>query len=120
LGLRLGEAHIIRNAGGRVTDDALRSLALSTNVLGTDTAVVMHHTKCGLAGVTDKELQDATGAAMEFFPIEDHVAALKADVNRLVTQPYLALVQVVVGFLYDVDTGEVEQIVDWMRDPATA
>ena len=57
LGLHLGEAHVIRNAGGRVTDDVLRSLALSCGVLGVDTTVVMQHTKCGLAGVTDAELR---------------------------------------------------------------
>ncbi len=57
LGLHLGEAHVIRNAGGRVTDDVLRSLALSSGVLGVDTAVVMQHTGCGLAGVSDAELR---------------------------------------------------------------
>ena len=57
LGLHLGEAHVIRNAGGRVTDDVLRSLALSSHVLGVDTVVVMQHTNCGLAGVTDQELR---------------------------------------------------------------
>src|SRR6202167_1379980 len=62
LGLHLGEAHVIRNAGGRVTDDVLRSLALSSHVLGVDTVVVMQHTKCGLAGVTDQELHELTGA----------------------------------------------------------
>src|SRR6478609_10269808 len=62
LGLHLGEAHVIRNAGGRVTDDVLRSLALSTHVLGVDTVLLMQHTKCGLAGVTDEQLQEATGA----------------------------------------------------------
>src|ERR1035437_7307650 len=56
LGLHLGDAHVIRNAGGRVTDDVLRSLALSCQVLGVDTAVVMQHTGCGLAGGTDEEL----------------------------------------------------------------
>src|SRR5882724_10732034 len=68
LGLHLGEAHVIRNAGGRVTDDVLRSLALSSQVLGVDTVVVMQHTKCGLAGVTDEELQAATGADLGFLP----------------------------------------------------
>src|SRR5215212_2547837 len=61
LGLHLGEAHVIRNAGGRVTDDVLRSLALSCHVLGVDTVVVMQHTQCGLAGVTDEELRVRTG-----------------------------------------------------------
>src|ERR1700727_937508 len=68
LGLHLGEAHVIRNAGGRVTEDVLRSLALSSHVLGVDTVVVMQHTKCGLAGVTDSELQRITGADLGFFP----------------------------------------------------
>src|ERR1700760_3729693 len=62
LGLHLGDAHVIRNAGGRVTEDVLRSLALSTHVLGVNTVVVMQHTKCGLAGVTDAELKKITGA----------------------------------------------------------
>src|SRR5205085_7683696 len=66
LGLHLGEAHVIRNAGGRVTDDVLRSLALSTHVLGVSTVVVMQHTTCGLAGVTDDELRRRTGATLGF------------------------------------------------------
>src|SRR3954449_7150356 len=81
LGLHLGEAHVIRNAGGRVTDDVLRSLALSCHVLGVDTVVVMQHTKCGLAGVTDDELRQRTGADLGFFPIDDHAAALHEDVD---------------------------------------
>src|SRR6202451_697869 len=76
LGLHLGEAHVIRNAGGRVTDDVLRSLALSTHVLGVDTVVVMQHTKCGLAGVTDQELRELTGADLGFLPIAGQAAAL--------------------------------------------
>src|SRR5258707_6283889 len=62
LGLHLGEAHVIRNAGGRVTEDVLRSLALSVHVLGVTTVIVMQHTKCGLAGVSDAELRARTGA----------------------------------------------------------
>src|SRR4051795_6888480 len=61
LGLHLGESHVIRNAGGRVTDDVLRSLALSCHVLGVETVVLMQHTKCGLTGVTDDELRSITG-----------------------------------------------------------
>ena len=61
LGLHLGEAHVIRNAGGRVTEDVLRSLALSSHVLGVDTVVVMQHTECGLAGRTDEELRSSPG-----------------------------------------------------------
>ena len=77
LGLHLGEALVIRNAGGRVTDDVLRSLALATHVLGVDTVVVMQHTKCGLAGVTDEELRRLTGADFGFLPIADHAPPSK-------------------------------------------
>jgi carbonic anhydrase len=115
LGLHLGEAHVIRNAGGRVTDDVLRSLALSSHVLGVDTVVVMQHTRCGLAGVTDEELRDRTGADLGFFPIDDHAAALREDIDLLISRPYLAPLQVIAGFVYDVDTGEVADVARWHR-----
>jgi carbonic anhydrase len=115
LGLHLGEAHVIRNAGGRVTDDVLRSLALSTHVLGVDTVVVMQHTKCGLAGVTDDELRERTGADLSFFPIDDHEAALREDIEVLTAKAYLAPVKVVAGFVYDVESGEIDPVVTWER-----
>ena len=115
LGLHLGDAHVIRNAGGRVTDDVLRSLALSCHVLRVDTVVVMQHTECGLAGVTDEELRELTGADLGFFPIDDHAAALKEDVDILTTTSYLAPLNVVAGFVYDVETGEVNDVVRWER-----
>src|SRR4051794_25643607 len=115
LGLHLGEAHVLRNAGGRVTDDVLRSLALSSHVLGVDTVVVMQHTQCGLAGVTDDELQALTGADLGFFPIDDHAAALQEDIDLLTAQPYLAPVKVIAGFVYDVRSGEIDPVVRWER-----
>jgi carbonic anhydrase len=115
LGLRVGEAHVIRNAGARLTDDVLRSLALSTHVLGVDTVVVMQHTKCGLAGVSDEDLRQRTGADLDFLPIEDHAAALSQDVEVLIRTPYLEAVQVIGGLLYDVDTGGVDLVVSWER-----
>ena len=115
LGLHLGEAHVIRNAGGRVTDDVLRSLALSSHVLGIDTVVVMQHTKCGLAGVTDDELQSITGADLGFFPIDDHAAALQEDIDLLTTRTYLAPLKVIAGFVYDVESGEIDDVVRWTR-----
>ena len=117
LGLHLGEAHVLRNAGGRVTDDVLRSLALSTHVLGVDTVVVMQHTKCGLAGVTDEELREHTGADLGFFPIDDHAAALREDLAILSETPYLQPVQLIAGFVYDVESGEVDDVVRWERSP---
>jgi carbonic anhydrase len=115
LGLHLGDAHIIRNAGGRVTDDVLRSLALSTQVLGVDTVVVMQHTQCGLAGVTDEELRALTGADLGFFPIDDHAAALREDIETLSATPFLAPVRAIAGFIYDVQSGEVDDVVYWER-----
>lgn len=115
LGLHLGDAHVIRNAGGRVTEDVLRSLALSVHKLGVDTVVLMQHTRCGLAGVTDDELRRLTGADVGFLPIGDHAAALEEDVAVLAGTAYLAPVLLVAGFVYDVDTGEVEDVVRWER-----
>jgi len=111
LGLHLGEAHVLRNAGGRVTEDVLRSLAVSSHVLGVDTVVVMQHTKCGLAGVTDEELQEQTGADLGFYPILDHAEALREDVEILTSAPYLEPVRVVSGMVYDVESGEISDVV---------
>jgi carbonic anhydrase len=119
LGLHLGEAHVIRNAGGRVTDDVLRSLALSSQVLGVDTVVVMQHTKCGLAGVTDAELRQLTGADLGFFPIDDHAAALNEDITLLAGTPYLHPLKVIAGLIYDVESGEVADVAYWER-PTTS
>jgi len=115
LGLHLGEAHVIRNAGGRVTDDVLRSLTLSSHVLGVDTVVVMQHTKCGLAGVTDQELRQRTGADFGFFPIDDHAAALREDIELLISKPYLEPLEIIAGFVYDVERGDIADIVRWQR-----
>lgn len=119
LGLHLGEAHVIRNAGGRVTDDVLRSLTLSSHVLGVDTVIVMQHTGCGLAGVTDDELRRRTGADFEFFSIDDHAGALRQDIELLIAKPYLAPLTVICGFVYDVESGEVADVVRWHR-PASS
>jgi carbonic anhydrase len=113
LGLAVGEAHVLRNAGGRVTDDVLRSLALSGHVLGVDTVVLMQHTRCGLAGTSDEELRARTGADVAFLPIDDHRAALREDVERLASTPYLAPLRTLAGLVYDVDSGRVEDVVRW-------
>lgn len=115
LDLHPGDAHVLRNAGGRVTDDVLRSLALSTHMFGVDTLVVMQHTKCGLAGVTDEELQARTGADLGFFPIDDHAAALHEDIDLITAKPYLQPLQVVEGIVYDVETGKVDDVYRWER-----
>lgn len=115
LGLHLGEAHVLRNAGGRVTEDVLRSLALSCHVLGVDTVVVMQHTKCGLAGVTDAQLRERTGADLGFYPIDDHAAALREDIELLARTDFLGPVKVVAGFVFDVETGAIDDVVRWER-----
>jgi carbonic anhydrase len=120
LGLRLGDAHVIRNAGGRLTDDVLRSLTLSSNVLGVDTLVVMQHTRCGLAGTSDAELRSRTGADLDFLPIADHEASLRADIERLASTAYLSALRTIAGFLYDVDSGRVQDIVRWSAPPEAA
>jgi carbonic anhydrase len=115
LGLHLGEALVIRNAGGRVTDDVLRSLALAAHVLGVETVVVMQHTKCGLTGVTDEELQEITGADLGFLSIAEHDRAMREDVETLATTPYLGPLKVIAGFVFDVETGHIDDVVRWER-----
>jgi len=115
LGLNLGDAHVIRNAGGRVTEDVLRSLALSVHVLGVDTIVVMQHTKCGVSGVSDDELRRLTGADLDFFAFDDHAVALRQDVDRLTTTPFLHPVRTIAGLVYDVETGALGDVVRWER-----
>ena len=116
MGLHLGEAHVIRNAGGRVTDDVLRSLALSSHVLGVDTVVVMQHTKCGVAGVSDEQLREMTGADVDFFAFDDHAAALREDIDLLTSTTYLRPLRVVAGFVFDVETGHLHDVARWERD----
>ena len=87
LGLHLGDAHVIRNAGGRVTGDVLRSLAVSIHLLGVETVIVMQHTKCGLAGVTEEKLRAVTGADLGFLAFDDHAVALHEDIDRLTATP---------------------------------
>jgi carbonic anhydrase len=115
MGLHLGDAHIIRNAGGRVTEDVLRSLALSSHVLGVDTVVVMQHTQCGLTGVTDDELREITGADVGFLPIDDHDSALREDIEVLKAVPYLAPIVTFAGLVYDVDSGVLAERLRWDR-----
>ncbi|MAG51714.1 MAG: carbonate dehydratase [Acidimicrobiaceae bacterium] len=112
LGLDLGDAHVIRNAGGRVTEDVLRSLALSSHTMGVTSVVVMQHTRCGLAGMSSAELEEVTGAGIEFFAIDDHVETLRADLQRIRDTPYLSLLHEVAGFVHDIDSGHLTEIIE--------
>jgi len=115
LGLHVGDAYVLRNAGGRVTDDVLRSLALASHALGVDRVLVMQHTRCGLLGVTDEQLREHTGADIPFFPIDDHNETLRHDVERLANTHYLSPVMRIEGAVYDLDLGTVETVVRWER-----
>ena len=117
LGLHLGDAHVIRNAGGRVTDDVLRSLIVSIEVLGTTAVAVIQHTDCGMAKATDDQLRalvrERRGAdpePVEFLTIDDHSEAILGDVAALRESPFLPSDIEVRGFLYDVRTGRLTPI----------
>ncbi len=71
----------------------------------------MQHTKCGLAGVTDDELRAVTGADFGFFPIDDHAAVLREDIELLVATPYLTPVKLFAGFVFDVETGVIDDVI---------
>ena len=116
LGLELGDAHILRNAGGRVSDDVIRSLVVSTRVLGVDHVVVMHHTGCGMASISRRDvlqmLSDIDAEHLESFDImaiEDQQLALREDVEAVRTSPLLPPVEVA-GMIYDVATGLVSRV----------
>jgi len=112
LGLELGDAHVIRNAGGRVTDDVLRSLIVSVEVLGVTRVAVLQHTECGMAKVTNRELAEllrerrgVDPSSIDFLAIDDHADAIRNDVDFLRSCPYLPADLDVCGMLYDVRSG---------------
>ncbi len=116
LGLEPGDAHVLRNAGGVVTDDVIRSLTLSQRALGTREVVLVHHTRCGLAGVDEaafrRDLQAEIGVAPTwsvetFDDVEDDVRQSMARVRR---SPFLPHTDHVRGFVYDVDTGLLHEV----------
>jgi len=116
LGLGDGEAHILRNAGGVITDDVIRSLAISQRRLGTREVMLIHHTDCGMQKITDDgfraELQEATGTAPSF-AIEsfgDVEADVRQSILRVRRCPFLPHREVVRGFVYDVDTHRLREV----------
>ena len=115
-GLTAGEAHVLRNAGGVVTDDVLRSLALSQRTLGTRELLIMQHTGCGLASVTEDEFKDEierdTGlrpawVVEAFREVNDSVLA---SISRVRQCPFLPYTGQVRGFVYDVHTGTLAEV----------
>jgi carbonic anhydrase len=116
LGLEEGDAHVIRNAGGRAAD-AFRSLVISQQLLGTREVVVIHHTDCGMLTFTDaqlrKKLADGLGVdtELEFLPFSDVDASVRDDVAAIRKSPLLLRDLPVAGFVYDVKTGKLRQVV---------
>jgi carbonic anhydrase len=116
LGLKHGEAHVIRNAGGVITDDVVRSLCLSQRFLGTREIVLLHHTDCGLQGVREDafkaELEAELGVkplwALEAF--SDPFADTQQSMRRLEMTPFVLHKQHIRGFVYDVDSGRLHEV----------
>lgn len=116
LGLSEGEAHIIRNAGGVVDDDAIRSLAISQHLLGTEEIILIHHTNCGMLTFTDEEfaekLERETGerpawSARSFTDVEED---LRDSIARLRASPFIPNRESIRGFIYDVETGRLTEV----------
>jgi carbonic anhydrase len=111
LGLQAGDAKILRNAGARVTDDVLRTLVLAVYLLGVERVLVMPHTDCGMAKVTDSDVYTLTSArgvdtrSLEFHTVPDQHEALRHDLTRIRTSPFLPSGMPVAGAIYDVRTG---------------
>lgn len=112
LGLELGDSHILRNAGGRASIDAIRSLLVSTHVLGTREIGVVHHTNCGLEGRTDADVAEITGAHdVAFLTFDDLDQSVRDDVEAIRSCGNLPAGVVVWGAVYDVDTGALRIVV---------
>jgi carbonic anhydrase len=116
VGLKAGDAKIFRNPGGRVTEAALEALVLGTHLLGVDRILVIPHTRCAMASSTEQELRDRVGASAgqdaswaRFHVVEDQLASLAEDVATVRAHPLVPARVLVGGFIYDVDTGLLEQ-----------
>jgi carbonic anhydrase len=117
LGLEEGDAHVIRNAGGVVTDDAIRSLTISQRLLGTEAIVLIHHTDCGMLTFSDgdvkQQIEADTGIrphfALEAFP--DLEADVRQSVARIKASPFIPRTDDVRGFVYEVETGRLREVI---------
>ncbi len=116
LGLELGDAHVIRNAGGVITDDEIRSLAISQHLLGTEEIMLIHHTDCGMLTFNDQEfaskLEEETGQrphwnAQSFPDLDQDV---RDSIQRIKDSPFIPRTDSVRGFVYAVETGELREV----------
>jgi carbonic anhydrase len=123
LGLRPGDAHVIRNAGGRASTDALRALAISQAVMHTREVMVIHHTECALGRFSQAQLDEQISAASghhfaeELGCFTDPIAAIAEDVERLRACPYLAARDKVRGFIYDLSSNLLTEVPTRDRAP---
>jgi carbonic anhydrase len=117
LGLNEGEAHVIRNAGGVVTDDEIRSLAISQRLLGTSEIILIHHTDCGMLTFTDdafkRSIQDETGikpawSAEAFADLDEDV---RQSIARIKASPFVPRKDAIRGFVFDVATGKLNEVI---------
>jgi carbonic anhydrase len=116
LGLQEGDAHVIRNAGGVITDDEIRSLAISQRLLGTEEIMLIHHTDCGMLTFRDddlrREIQHETGvkpewAAEAFDDLEEDV---RQSIARIEASPFIPRKNRIRGFVYEVETGRLREV----------
>jgi carbonic anhydrase len=113
LGLEEGDAHVIRNAGGIVTDDALRSLVISHHLLGTQEALVIGHSDCGMLTFQNEDLHEKLGPdshEIDFHPFPDVEARVRESVDRVESSPLLPPSFTVTGYVYDVRSGELSAV----------
>src|SRR3954453_8284563 len=116
LGLREGDAHVIRNAGGVITDDEIRSLAISQRLLGTEEIILIHHTDCGMLTFTDDEfkrqVQEDTGIKPEWAPesFGDLDEDVRQSIARIKASPFIPKKDSVRGFVYEVETGRLREV----------
>lgn len=117
LGLQEGDAHVIRNAGGRASEDALRSLVISHKLLGTREFLVIHHTDCGMLTFSNEQLRDqlrrdlgADASSIDFLPFSDLDESVRQDVQTIRSSPLIPNDISVTGFVYDVRTGRLREV----------
>jgi carbonic anhydrase len=117
LGLHEGDAHVIRNAGGVITDDEIRSLAISQRLLGTEEIMLIHHTDCGMLTFKDddlrRQIQDETGVKPEWAAeaFDDLDEDVRQSVARIKASPFIPRKDKIRGFVYEVETGRLREVV---------
>jgi carbonic anhydrase len=116
LGMRDGDAHVLRNAGGVVTDDVVRSLAISQRLLGTREIMLIHHTDCGMQRTTEDEFKRAVEAETGIRPpwavesFGDAEQDVRQSIARLMASPFIPHKDAIRGFVFDVDTGKLNEV----------